>query len=131
MPRKARYSDWNKRRAAIYHPAKLLSEFEAVAKAVGLERAEYWTMLGVSRMPPPRNWKTNRDKLDRMALLIRIFDLAGIAIPGKGGAQCWLRHENPATPFKGLSPLGYLLENKHFSGLFATVEYLEALTRNL
>jgi uncharacterized protein (DUF2384 family) len=116
------------------HPpdgALLLSAFRKVAGALGLTLPEQAAILGVSRATVA-GWKTmpgsDPDKLDRMALFIGIYGLAGQAFPGERGAEGWLRRPNGAAVFGGAAPLDLLL-NGRFEGLLRTYDHLQALVR--
>jgi uncharacterized protein (DUF2384 family) len=77
-------------------------------------------------------WKTapgaDPDKLDRMALFVGIFGLAGQAFPGERGAEGWLRRPNTEPVFGGAPPLDLLL-NGRFESLLRTYDHLQACVR--
>ena len=109
----------------------LLSAFRKVAAALGLTLPEQAAILGVSRATVA-GWKTSPgadpDKLDRMALFVGIFGLAGQAFPGERGAEGWLRRPNTAPPFAGKAPLELLLAGR-FESLLRTYDHLQACVR--
>ena len=111
--------------------ALLWSAFRKVADALGLTLQERAAILGVSRATVA-GWRTvpgsDPDKLDRMALLVGIYGLAGQAFPGERGAEGWLRRHNTAALFGGGSPLEFLLTGR-FEALFRTYDHLQALVR--
>lgn len=111
--------------------ALLLSAFRKVAEALGLKLPEQAAILGVSRATIA-GWRTapgqDPDKLDRMALFIGIYGLAGQAFPGEHGAQGWLRRPNQAGTFGGVSPLDLILEGR-FESLIRTYDHLQTLVR--
>ena len=116
------------------HPpegALLLSAFRKVAAAMGLTLPEQAAILGVSRATVA-GWKTlpgsDPDKLDRMALFIGIYGLAGQAFPGERGAEGWLRRSNTAPAFDGEPPLTLLLRGR-FESLLRTYDHLQDLVR--
>jgi uncharacterized protein (DUF2384 family) len=109
----------------------LLSAFRKVAAALGLTLPEQAAILGVSRATVA-GWKTapgaDPDKLDRMALFVGIFGLAGQAFPGERGAEGWLRRPNTEPVFGGAPPLDLLL-NGRFESLLRTYDHLQACVR--
>lgn len=111
--------------------ALLLSAFRKVATALGLTLSEQAAILGVSRATVG-GWKTvpgnDPDKLDRMALFVGAFGLAGQAFPGERGAEGWFRRSNTAPPFAGRPPLELLLQGR-FEALVRTYDHLEASVR--
>ena len=111
--------------------ALLLSAFRKVAGALGLTLPEQAAILGVSRAAVA-GWKAvpgnDADKLDRMALFVGIYGLAGQAFPGERGAEGWLRRPNAAALFGGAAPLDLLLKGR-FEGLLRTYDHLQALVR--
>lgn len=111
--------------------ALLLSAFRKVAAALGLTLPEQAAILGVSRATVA-GWKdvpgNDADKLDRMALFVGIFGLAGTAFPGERGAEGWLRRPNTAALFAGEAPLDLVLKGK-FEALFRTYDHLKGLAR--
>jgi len=116
------------------HPSEgalLLSAFRKVASALGLTLPEQAALLGVSRATVA-GWKEapghDPDKLDRMALFVGIYGLAGEAFPGERGGEGWLRRPNRAELFGGRAPLELLLLGR-FESLFRTYDHLQALAR--
>lgn len=111
--------------------ALLLSAFRKVAGTMELTLPEQAAILGVSRATIA-GWKTapgnDPDKLDRMALFVGIYGLAGQAFPGERGAEGWLRRPNTAAPFAGESPLGLLLKGR-FESLLRVQDHLQTLVR--
>ncbi|WP_005033294.1 antitoxin Xre/MbcA/ParS toxin-binding domain-containing protein [Holophaga foetida] len=111
--------------------ALLLSAFRKVALALGLTLPEQAAVLGVSRATVA-GWKDmpgqDSDKLDRMALFVGIYGLAGEAFPGERGAEGWLRRPNRGQPFRGRSPLELMLEGR-FESLFRIYDHLQSLAR--
>jgi uncharacterized protein (DUF2384 family) len=109
----------------------LLSAFRKVASALGLTLPEQAAILGVSRATIG-GWKSapgnDPDKLDRMALFVGIFGLAGQAFPGERGAEGWLRRPNLAHLFDGKPPLVLLLQGR-FQSLSRTYDHLQTLVR--
>lgn len=111
--------------------ALLLSAFRKVAEALKLNLPDQAAILGVSRATIA-GWRTtpgqDPDKLDRMALFVGIFGMAGQAFPGERGAEGWLRRPNTAKPFGGRPPLALLLEGR-FENLIRTYDHLQTLVR--
>lgn len=109
----------------------LLSAFRKVAAALGLTLPEQAAILGVSRATVG-GWKatpgSDPDKLDRMALFVGIYGLAGQAFPGERGAGGWLRRPNTAALFAGKPPLDLLLAGR-FESLIRTYDHLQTLAR--
>jgi uncharacterized protein (DUF2384 family) len=109
----------------------LLSAFRKVAAALGLTLPEQAAILGVSRATVG-GWKAipgnDPDKLDRMALFIGIYGLAGQAFPGERGAEGWLKRPNTACIFAG-EPLLDLLLKGRFESLIRTYGHLQACVR--
>lgn len=109
----------------------LLSAFRKVASSLSLTLPDQAAVLGVSRATIA-GWKTapgnDPDKLDRMALFVGIFSLAGQAFPGERGAEGWLRRPNTAPPFNGNPPLDLLLHGR-FETLLRTYDHLQAAVR--
>jgi uncharacterized protein (DUF2384 family) len=111
--------------------ALLLSAFRKVAGVLGLTLPEQAALLGVSRATVA-GWKDapgpDPDKLDRMALFVGIYGLAGEAFPGERGAEGWLRRANRADLFEGRPPLELLLKGR-FESLFRVHDHLQSLAR--
>ena len=111
--------------------ALLLSAFRKVAAALTLSIPDQATLLGISPSTL-KTWKTipgrDPDKLDRMALFIGSFDLAGQAFPGERGAEGWFRRTNTEPIFDGKAPLDLLLQGR-FEALMRTYDYLQACVR--
>jgi uncharacterized protein (DUF2384 family) len=111
--------------------ALLLSAFRKVAGALDLTLLEQAAILGVSRATVG-GWKAtpgnDPDKLDRMALFVGVFGLAGQAFPGERGAEGWLRRPNTAGIFEGQSPIELLLKGR-FESLLRTHDHLQAGVR--
>lgn len=111
--------------------ALVLSAFRKVALALGLTLQQQAALLGVSRATAS-SWKTtpggDPDKLDRMALFVGIYDLAGQAFPGERGAEGWLTRPNTAPLFGGEAPLAFLLQGR-FEHLYRTYDHLRALVQ--
>lgn len=109
----------------------LLSAFRKVATALDLTLPEQAAVLGVSRATLG-GWKSSpgkdADKLDRMALFVGIFGLAGHAFPGERGATGWLTRPNTAVLFKGKAPLELLLEGR-FEIFYRTYDHLQGLVK--
>ena len=109
----------------------LLSAFRKVAGALRLTLPEQAAILGVSRTTIA-GWKAapgpDPDKLDRMALFVAIYGLAGQAFPGPPGAEGWLRRPNTAAPFAGAAPMDLLLKGR-FESLLRTCDHLQNLAR--
>ena len=109
----------------------LLSAFRKVAAALGLTLPEQAAVLGVSRATIG-GWKvapgSDPDKLDRMALFVGIFGLAGQAFPGERGAEGWLHRPNLAAVFGGKAPLDLILQGR-FESLLRTWDHLQAAVR--
>jgi uncharacterized protein (DUF2384 family) len=117
--------------AVMSDQALVLSAFRKAAGALGLTLPDQATLLGVSRATLG-GWKTtpgnDPDKLDRMALFVAIFGLAGQAFPGERGAEGWLKRANTASLFGGKAPLDFLLCGR-FEGILRTYDYLQAAVR--
>jgi uncharacterized protein (DUF2384 family) len=111
--------------------ALLLSAFRKVAGALELTLSEQAAILGVSRATVG-GWKTipgnDPDKLDRMALFVGAFGLAGQAFPGERGAEGWFRRSNMTPPFDGRPPIELLLQGR-FEALVRTYDHLQASVR--
>ena len=111
--------------------ALLLSAFRKVAAALCLTLPQQAAILGVARATLA-GWKTSPgndpDKLDRMALMVGIYELAGQAFPGDRGAQGWLLRPNTDAPFLGEAPLALLLKGR-FETLLRTYDHLQGLVR--
>ena len=98
-------------------PAEALAFRAVVAMADGLNLT--WDarclLLGVPRTTY-HSWLTqgvkhlDRDKRDRLALLLAIYHHAGMAFPGGGGAKGWLTRPNRHPAFGGATPLERLLQ---------------------
>ncbi len=107
------------------------SAFRKVATTLGLTLPVQAAILGVSRATVA-GWKTtpgsDPDKLDRMALFVSIFGLAGQAFPGERGAEGWLTRPNTAALFGKKAPLDLLLKGR-FENFYRTHDHLQALVR--
>lgn len=119
------------RQAEPSEGALVLSAFRKVALALGLTLQQQAALLGVSRATAG-SWKAtpggDPDKLDRMALFVGIYDLAGQAFPGERGAEGWLTRSNTAPLFGGEAPLAFLLQGR-FERLYRTFDHLQALVQ--
>ena len=107
-------------------PDALFARFRTVANACALSTPEQRLILGI--FPTPRRgWKKNQDTLDRMALFIRIYNLAGQCFPVKNqdGARIWLELPNYAPLFHGDRPETFIL-NGQYEDLYDTYNYLRA-----
>jgi uncharacterized protein (DUF2384 family) len=111
--------------------ALLLAAFRKVAAALTLSIPDQAAILGIGPSTL-KTWKTipgrDPDKLDRMALFIGSFDLAGQAFPGERGAESWFRRPNAEPIFDGKAPLDLLLQGR-FEALLRTYDYLQACVR--
>jgi len=111
--------------------ALLLSAFRKVAAALTLSIHDQAALLGIGPSTL-KTWKTtpgrDTDKLDRMALFVGSFDLAGQAFPGERGAEGWFRRPNTESIFDGKAPLDLLLRGR-FEALLRTYDYLHACVR--
>lgn len=111
--------------------ALLLSAFRKVAAVLTLSIPDQAALLGISPSTL-KTWKTipgrDPDKLDRMALFVVSFDLAGQAFPGERGAEGWFRRPNTESIFDGKAPLDLLLQGR-FEALLRTYDYLQACVR--
>jgi uncharacterized protein (DUF2384 family) len=109
----------------------LWSAFRKVAAVLGLTLPEQAALLGVSRATVA-GWKASPgndpDKLDRMALFVGIYGLAGQAFPGERGADGWLRRPNTTPLFAGAAPLDLLLRGR-FESLLRTHDHLQSCVR--
>lgn len=108
-----------------------LSAFHKICAVLDLTMKERAQMLGVSRSTL-RRWKARAckdpDKLDRMALFVRIFDLAAQAFPGPHGGQGWLRRPNEAQIFGGKTPLSMIMNGRN-EKLIRVCDYLTVALR--
>lgn len=105
-------------------PDALFSRFRNVANACALSTEEQRLILGI--FPTPRRgWKKSKDTLDRMALFIKIYNLAGQCFPVKNqdGARIWLERPNDAPLFHGGRPKTLILDGQ-WEDLFDTYNYL-------
>lgn len=107
----------------------LFSAFRKVTKALDLSLPDQASILGVppavvagSRITP----SSDPEKMDRMALFVGIYGLAGRAFPGDRGAIGWLQRGNTAAIFGGASPLNFLLIGR-FENLQQTYDHLNVL----
>lgn len=110
---------------------RLFSAFRKVASALELSRAEQAKLLGVSKSTVAR-WKvvppSNPDRLDQMAMFVRMFDLAAQASAGEHGASEWFHRVNHGPVFGGRTPLACLLEGRTET-FIRILEHLEAVVR--
>lgn len=111
--------------------ALLFSAFRKAAVALGLSVPDQAAILGLSPAALA-GWKAapsnDPDKLDRMALFVSIYGLAGQAFPGERGAMGWLQRANTASIFGGESPLKFMLVGR-FENLLRTSDHLQVLVR--
>jgi uncharacterized protein (DUF2384 family) len=109
----------------------LLAAFRKVAAALGMTLPDQAAILGVSRATVG-GWKAtpgnDPDKLDRMALFVGLYGLAGQAFPGERGAEGWLRRPNSDALFGGRPPMELLLQGR-FESLLRTYDHLQACVR--
>lgn len=92
----------------ISEGVRAMSAFHKIADALDLSLEERAWVLRVS-ISSVRRWTTNGcrnpEALDRIALLVRIFDLASQAFPEERGKPGWIRRSNGAKLFAGKPPL--------------------------
>jgi len=106
-------------------PAELLEKFYKVAGANHLHPAAQKVILA-TQFGAHKGWKTNQDKLDRMALFIRICHLARQISSSTKDPSLWLRKPISVPPFNGLSALDFMLKG-HYENLAQTHDYLKII----
>ena len=108
-----------------------MSAFHKIADALDLSMKERAMVLRVS-ISSVRRWTTkgcrNPEALDRIALLVRIFDLAAQAFPEERGKQGWIRRSNGAKLFGDRPPLDKVSSGE-VPDLLQICDYLKAAQR--
>ena len=109
--------------------------FLAVADRLGLAVRERLALLGIAKSTYTV-WlrrleqdlrDLDPDKLDRMAYVLGIYELAGTVFPD---GVAWLTRPNQAPVFQGLRPLDRML-NGRIEDLIETLSYLKTASLGL
>ena len=123
-------------RQATEDPSALaFRTFLAVADRLGLAVRERLALLGIAKSTYTV-WlrrleqdlrDLDPDKLDRMAYVLGIYELAGTVFPD---GVAWLTRPNQAPVFQGLRPLDRML-NGRIEDLIETLSYLKTASLGL
>lgn len=104
--------------------------FLAVAERLALPVKDRLALLGIAkstytvwlkRLEQGLLADVDGDKLDRMACVLGIYELAGTVFPD---GTAWLTRPNQAPAFKGRRPLDRMLQG-HLEDLLETLSYLK------
>jgi hypothetical protein len=104
--------------------------FLAVADRLGLPVRDRLALLGIAkstytvwlkRREDPELREVDGDKLDRMAYVLGIYELAGRVFPD---GVAWITRANRAPVFAGLRPLDRMLGGR-IEDLLETLQYLK------
>jgi hypothetical protein len=110
--------------------------FLAVAERLALPVRERLALLGIAkstytvwlkRLEEGTLRDLDADKLDRMAFVLGIYELAGALFPD---GVAWLTRSNQAPVFQGRRPLDRML-NGHMEDLLETLSYLKTASMGL
>jgi hypothetical protein len=110
--------------------------FLAVAERLGLAVRERLALLGIAkstytvwlkRLEEGALRDVDGDKLDRMAYVLGIYELAGGVFPD---GVAWLTRANQAPVFQGRRPLDRMLDGK-MEDLMETLSYLKTAAMGL
>ena len=110
--------------------------FLAVAERLGLPVRERLALLGIAkstytvwlkRLEDDDLREVDGDKLDRMAFVLAIYELAGSLFPD---GVAWLTRANQAPVFQGRRPLDRMLQG-HMEDLMETLSYLKTASMGL
>ncbi|MDR5818450.1 MbcA/ParS/Xre antitoxin family protein [Caballeronia sp. LZ033] len=74
----------------------------------------------------PESARLERDKLERLSLILGIYKALQILLPDPGAADTWIRRPNTAPPFGGKPALDRMLAG-NISDLLAVRQYLDAM----
>ncbi len=110
--------------------------FLAVAERLALPVRERLALLGIAkstytvwlkRLEHGELREVDGDKLDRMAYVLGIYELAGIVFPD---GVAWITRANQAPAFQGRRPLDRML-NGRMEDLMETLSYLKTAAQGL
>ena len=110
--------------------------FLAVAERLGLPVRERLLLLGIAkstytvwlrRLEAGQLTAVDADKVDRMAFVLGIYELAGSLFPD---GVSWLTRANQAPVFRGRRPLDRMLDG-HMEDLMETLSYLKTASMGL
>ena len=110
--------------------------FLAVAERLALPVRERLALLGIAkstytvwlkRLEQGELREVDGDKLDRMAYVLGIYELAGAGFPD---GVAWLTRANQAPAFLGRRPLDRMLDGR-MEDLMETLSYLKTATLGL
>lgn len=110
--------------------------FLAVSERLALPVRERLALLGIAkstytvwlkRMEQEDLRDVDGDKLDRMALVLGIYEMAGAVFPD---GVAWLTRANRAPAFQGRRPLDRMLDGR-MEDLLETLSYLKTASMGL
>ena len=110
--------------------------FLAVAERLALPVRDRLALLGIAkstytvwlkRLEERELGEVDGDKLDRMAFVLAIYELAGTLFPD---GVAWLTRPNQAPVFQGQRPLDRMLQG-HMEDLMETLSYLKTASLGL
>ena len=110
--------------------------FLAVAERLALPVRDRLALLGIAkstytvwlkRLEPSDLRDVDGDKLDRMAYVLGIYELAGAVFPD---GVAWLTRANQAPAFQGRRPLDRMLDGR-MEDLMETLSYLKTASMGL
>lgn len=110
--------------------------FQAVAERLALPVRERLALLGIARstytvwlkrLEREELRDVDGDKLDRMAYVLGIYELAGAVFPD---GVSWITRANQAPAFQGRRPLDRMLDGR-MEDLMETLSYLKTASMGL
>lgn len=105
------------------------SLFQKIADRWDIELKDRYLLLGGVQKATYNNWKTNvsfdRDRLERISVLVGIHKGLNLLFADHDSAQRWLKSSNRDVPFGGLSPLQYIVQGG-ISQLYDLRRYIDA-----
>jgi hypothetical protein len=110
-----------------------LRAFFNIARDWSLSAEEQIVLLGSPGRSTYFKWKNapesarlERDKLERLSLILGIYKALQILLPDPRAADTWIRRANAAPPFGGKPALDRMLAG-NISDLIAVRQYLDAM----
>ena len=108
----------------------MLKTFLKIAELWSLSEKEQMLLLGVDRRCTFIKWKNkpnsvrfNRDKIERISLLLGIYKDLQILLPNNKSADLWIKSPNDHQMFGGLPPIDFVSEGM-ISELFLLRQHL-------
>ncbi len=93
----------------------MIKAFLKIAELWNLSEKEQMLLLGLSSRTTFNNWKNNphsarlnRDKIERLSLLLGIYKDLQILLPHNKSADMWIKRPNSHVMFGGLPPIDFI-----------------------